>query len=1147
MSVDPSNLNSLLSRPVNQRVVYDPSLESEMADPSNLDSLLSRPVNFKERQTFSPSVKKYLKQFLTRVKNFQDVEFNPDAADGADKEKAFIQTLYIMKKWIDYGDEAQVGELRASVKHIHEKFRTAKVLIWVETDVGKYYYTLKFLDDNMNIQKIESILTGVEEHYDGYDGLMPNYDEDGNIKIPKKLGITFFQFNSDQNLRKVPANGIHNEEEVKIKFPGARVARGAKLQKYGAIRRYSHPVGAFFPYVATINIDLSPYQIFTEIKAKNYKHNCFVYACIQSQIFTKQEIEYMCGLILTRNIPRKDIKKIAKELKVNIVIRTIDESRDVRHQMLCDCDTRKILKETFDRTLELYLYKDHYFVNKPLPITPFFIKNYEAIQEAYPDMKLSDQQRLTRIGVNKPTFTDKLTNPMKILRTMFECNRFRHINKGENDIIKTNEYENKHLNDYEELDYDANLCTRPIEDSKREKNYDHIYYADFESDTSVSPHKAYMCCLVKLKDDEMKHKSFIGNDCALQFLNYLPDNSLIYFHNLKYDASFFMNLQANEWNVKITERSGNILQLQFTHIFTKRHLTFRNSYSLIPAPLKAFASMFKLDIEKDVCPYGVYTQENLKKKWLPYKDCVEDIKNRVSKTGGSVEDTVKDFQKNLIKLTKEGHQVCMKQNGNILVDIIMYSEYYCIKDCEVLCQGLRAFDKDLCQLFESNGRKWIGIESYISVSAVGYDFAVKYGCLEGCYELGGKPQNFISRCISGGRTMVANNAKLIIDKKIQDFDAVSLYPSAMSIMDGIPKGIPKVLTDNECQFKSFKKYDDYFVEINITKLQAKGVDKYPFPLVWGIENNSKVWRDQCYDHFYVDKRSLMDLEEFYDIEYDVLRGYYFDEGFNKTINKFITQLFNLRKKYKDEGNPLQNTIKLLLNSVYGKSILKPVSTETKVVNPNKFERFVIQYYNYIKCCTESFGDKKHLYAKLIKPINKHFNCPQFGVNVLSWSKHIMNKVMCLAAQNKIEVYYQDTDSMHIDEDKVETLNALYRAKYKQELIGKNLCQFHCDFEPIVEGVPIHSRKLIALGKKSYLDILEDANNATSFHFRMKGIPQAVILNHCKERKWTLEDLYMKLFNGEKITFNLLDGSNCFRKNKYYEQYTPKVFVRTVKF
>ena len=77
-----------------------------------------------------------------------------------------------------------------------------------------------------------------------------------------------------------------------------------------------------------------------------------------------------------------------------------------------------------------------------------------------------------------------------------------------------------------------------------------------------------------------------------------------------------MNLQANEWNVKITERSGNILQLQFTNVYTKRHLTFRNSYSLIPSALKSFASMFNLDIEKDVCPYGVYNQVNIQKKWV---------------------------------------------------------------------------------------------------------------------------------------------------------------------------------------------------------------------------------------------------------------------------------------------------------------------------------------------------------------------------------------------------------------------------------------------------------------------------------------------------------------------------------------------------
>lgn len=41
--------------------------------------------------------------------------------------------------------------------------------------------------------------------------------------------------------------------------------------------------------------------------------------------------------------------------------------------------------------------------------------------------------------------------------------------------------------------------------------------------------------------------------------------------------------------------------------------------------------------------------------------------------------------------------------------------------------------------------------------------------------------------------MTAENKKQYIEGKIQDFDAVSLYPSAMNIMDGVPLGIPKII------------------------------------------------------------------------------------------------------------------------------------------------------------------------------------------------------------------------------------------------------------------------------------------------------------------------------------------------------------------
>ena len=46
-----------------------------------------------------------------------------------------------------------------------------------------------------------------------------------------------------------------------------------------------------------------------------------------------------------------------------------------------------------------------------------------------------------------------------------------------------------------------------------------------------------------------------------------------------------------------------------------------------------------------------------------------------------------------------------------------------------------------------------------------------------------------------------------------------------------------------------------------------------------------------------------------------------------------------------------------------------------------------------------------------------------------------------------KIYYQDTDSMHIDAPKVDKLNTLYKDKYGKDLIGDDLGQFHNDFDP----------------------------------------------------------------------------------------------------
>ena len=138
-----------------------------------------------------------------------------------------------------------------------------------------------------------------------------------------------------------------------------------------------------------------------------------------------------------------------------------------------------------------------------------------------------------------------------------------------------------------------------------------------------------------------------------------------------------------------------------------------------------------------------------------------------------------------------------------------------------------------------------------------------------------------------------------------------------------------------------------------------------------------------------------------------------------------------------------------------------------------------------------------------KPLDESYSAPQLGCQILSYSKRLMNSVMCLADDHKLNIYYTDTDSIHIDEDAVQPLAKHYEEKYGKKLIGKELGNFHCDFD-FPGMTDVKSVGLITLGKKSYLDKLEgidkDGNKHNSFHIRLKGISPAAIEEHVREEK-----------------------------------------------
>ena len=59
---------------------------------------------------------------------------------------------------------------------------------------------------------------------------------------------------------------------------------------------------------------------------------------------------------------------------------------------------------------------------------------------------------------------------------------------------------------------------------------------------------------------------------------------------------------------------------------------------------------------------------------------------------------------------------------------------------------------------------------------------------------------------------------------------------------------------------------------------------------------------------------------FHEAAFGIIDGYYYSDGRNETINHAIEDLYNSRLKLKNE-NPTHMVIKLLMNPMYGKTII----------------------------------------------------------------------------------------------------------------------------------------------------------------------------------------------------------------------------------
>jgi len=894
--------------------------------------------------------------------------------------------------------------------------------------------------------------------------------------------------------------------------------------------------GGFFKYYNSTAIDLTDYQIYDN-KQDVYSENCFVYALIKSEILTETEINSIRFMCCGMYVPCNKITEVCD--KFNLTIRVKINS------------TNHIVKKygKGERIINIGLIDKHYFAIKTIPYTLYSIKHYEELKE-----KEKWNEFIKKDERNKDRYTDSF----QAIKYMFENKEKYFIDMPYCDMLDT-QYASE-VDEITDLTYlDIDIQPNKVYEKKINGNLINTYnygkqvqlkfelvYFDFETITEGENHSAYLVCN---SETETKYGANCGKLMLYDLCNKFGATTevlILIAHNAGYDYRFIMKHLILDSE---TTSGKRLLQSTGKFCYGKdkfMKIIIKDSLSISSMSLDKWGKAMKVPSEKQIMPYDLYTAKNVNSifidKAICKSACIDEYKKKKYCEGieTTEEEATKFYDKFLENANKWG---CIKDDK---INIIAYSKYYCTMDINVLKECYTKMRAICLNTFD------IDILDCMSSSQLAQRFMEINGVFEDVYMLSSTPREYIMKCIEGGRVMCADNEKHSIALKVADFDAVSLYPSAMDRLGGYLKGKPKVLQN--LNYESLKNYDGYFVQINVKTINTPR----SFSLMSDKnEDGIRVFDNELPKKMYVCKQKLEDLIEFQGITFDIIDGYYYDEGRNYKLRDVIRFAFNERIKLKAEGNPLQEVYKLIMNGAYGKTLQSAYDEKIIFIyGEQKLQDYVSKNYNSIDNYIE-FSDPNDEYkkyrVKLIKPINSVFNNVPCGVEVLGMSKRIMNEVMCLAEDNEMKIYYQDTDSMHIEDRHIEPLSKLYEEKYGRTLIGKNMGQFHSDFSSDKIKKDIIAVKSLFLGKKCYIDVLEgedeNGNIVQDYHIRMKGVNDIAIKYYCLTNNINPYELYKKLYEGNKIKLDLTAGGNkcSFEFNKDYSITSNSSFIREISF
>lgn len=513
------------------------------------------------------------------------------------------------------------------------------------------------------------------------------------------------------------------------------------------------------------------------------------------------------------------------------------------------------------------------------------------------------------------------------------------------------------------------------------------FVADFE--TTVYKGQVYTevwaAAIVELFTEDVK--VFHSIDDLFQYMVSLKCDIRCYFHNLKFDGTFWMSYLLTDLEYKQDAREWTDENGEYHVRWSKKDYMPTKSFQY---SISDMGQWYTMTIK--VGQYTIELRDSL--KLLPFS---------VKKIGKSFGTKHKKLDMDYVGVRYAGCEITEKEKEYISNDVLVIKEALEI----MYKEGHDKLTIGSCCLNEY--KKLITSKAFKHLFPNVYNFEIdpdKYGV--------SSAGEYIRRSYKGGWCYVVEGKEKQIKHNGTTADVNSLYPSMMHSQSGnwYPTGYPHFWKGNFIPKEAKMRSKYFFIRIR-TRFYVKK-DKLPFIQ---LKNTLKYRPNEClktsdiyfegkYHKTYVDydgkvKPATVDLTltqtdyqlflEHYDVEdFEILDGCWFDAE----IGIFDSYIDRYKKIKMESKGAIRELAKLFLNNLYGK-----MASNTN----SSFKYAIVNEDKTISYATIEEDEKKPGYIPVGSAITSYAR--NFTIRAAQANYHGVNKRGFI---------YADTDSIHCD-------------------------------------------------------------------------------------------------------------------------------------